>query len=86
MGIHNTLEAAVYGMPVVFGPNWQKFREAHGLIEAGAAISVKNYSEFANALNTAFEQQTLMGQRANDYVQSECGATEQIYNALFHRS
>jgi 3-deoxy-D-manno-octulosonic-acid transferase len=86
VGIHNTLEAAVYGMPVVFGPNWQKFREAHGLIEAGAAISVKNYSEFANALNTAFEQQTLMGQRANDYVQSECGATEQIYNALFHRS
>ena len=86
VGIHNTLEAAVYGMPVVFGPNWRKFREAHGLIETGAAISVKNYSEFANALNTAFEQQALMGQRANDYVQSECGATEQIYNALFHRS
>lgn len=86
VGIHNTLEAAVYGMPVVFGPNWQKFREAHGLLEAGAAISVKNYREFSNALDTAFEQQTLMGQRAHDYVQSECGATEQIYNALFHRS
>ena len=83
VGIHNTLEAAVYGMPVVFGPKWQKFREANGLLEAGAAISVKNYREFANALNTAFEQQALMGQRAHDYVQSECGATEQIYNAIF---
>ena len=50
VSIHNTLEAAVYGMPVVFGPTWQKFREAHGLLNAGAAITVKNYREFAQAL------------------------------------
>jgi 3-deoxy-D-manno-octulosonic-acid transferase len=83
VGIHNTLEAAVYGMPVVFGPNWEKFREAHGLIEAGAAISVKNYREFAAALDKAFDEQMAMGQRANDYVQSECGATERIYREIF---
>ena len=83
VGIHNTLEAAVYGMPVVFGPNWEKFREAHGLIEAGAAISVKNYREFAAALDKAFDEQKAMGQRANDYVQSECGATERIYREIF---
>ena len=83
VGIHNTLEAAVYGMPVVFGPNWEKFREAHGLIEAGAAISVKNYREFAAALDKAFDEQMAMGQRANDYVQSECGATERIYIEIF---
>lgn len=84
-GIHNTLEAAVYGMPVVFGPKWKKFREARGLQEAGAAISVKNYRELAAALDAAFEQQATMGQRAAQYVQSECGATEMIYRELFSK-
>ena len=85
VGIHNTLEAAVYGVPVVFGPNWQKFREARGLLEAGAGISVKNYRELAAALDKAFEQQIDMGQRASEYVGSECGATEKIYNELFKK-
>jgi 3-deoxy-D-manno-octulosonic-acid transferase len=83
VGIHNTLEAAVYGMPVVFGPHWQKFREARGLQQAGAAISVKNYREFAAALDRAFDQQQQMGQAATDYVHSECGATEKIYREIF---
>jgi 3-deoxy-D-manno-octulosonic-acid transferase len=83
VGIHNTLEAAVYGMPVVFGPKWQKFREARGLQEVGAAISVNNYRELAAALDVAFENKEIMGQKANDYVQRECGATDVIYNALF---
>lgn len=82
VSIHNTLEAAVYGMPVVFGPTWKKFREAHGLLAAGAAISVKNYREFADALDRAFDNQSIMGQRANDYVQSECGATDKILKQL----
>ena len=83
VGIHNTLEAAVYGMPVVFGPNWRKFREARGLIEAGASISVKNYREMAAALDRAFATQQQMGQAAADYVQSELGATERIYSEIF---
>jgi 3-deoxy-D-manno-octulosonic-acid transferase len=69
-------------MPVVFGPKWQKFREAHGLIQAGAAISVKNYKQLAAALDLAFDQQLAMGQKAHDYVQSELGATETILNTL----
>jgi 3-deoxy-D-manno-octulosonic-acid transferase len=82
VGIHNTLEAAAYGIPVVFGPEWQKFREAHGLIDAGAAIPVKNYQEFSNALDTAFDNQKTMGQAAANYVNSECGATEIILKTL----
>lgn len=82
-GIHNTLEAAVYGMPVVFGPKWQKFREARGLLNAGAAKSVKNYREFAAALDSAFENQQAMGQAATNYVNSELGATETIYQEIF---
>jgi 3-deoxy-D-manno-octulosonic-acid transferase len=82
-GIHNTLEAAVYGVPVIFGPKWQKFREAKGLLEQGAAISVKNYKQLASALDRAFEHQEQMGQAAAKYVMDECGATEIIYQALF---
>jgi 3-deoxy-D-manno-octulosonic-acid transferase len=85
VSIHNTLEAAVYGMPVVFGPTWKKFREAHGLLAAGAAITVKNYREFAAALDTAFATQTAMGMAAAEYVNSECGATETIYNEIFNK-
>jgi 3-deoxy-D-manno-octulosonic-acid transferase len=82
VGIHNTLEAAVYGMPVVFGPAWEKFREAKGLIDAGAALSVKNYKELALALDRAFAEQEMMGQKANDYVQSELGPTNKILRHL----
>ena len=82
-GIHNTLEAAVYGMPVVFGPKWQKFREARGLLEVGAAVSVKNYREMAEALDSAFANQQQMGKAATDYVNGELGATEKIYSEVF---
>lgn len=85
VGIHNTLEAAVYGMPVVFGPHWKKFREAHGLLQVGAAISVKNYKELSSALDEAFAQRTSMGEKAGEYVSQERGATKIIYNELFNK-
>ena len=83
VGIHNTIEAAVYGVPVVFGPNYQRFREAKGLIEAGAARSISNYQELESALNTALEQHELIGAKAAAYVAEETGATEKIYKELF---
>lgn len=83
-GIHNTLEAAVYGMPVVFGPKWKKFREARGLLNADAARTVYNYAEFANVLDEAFLRRHEMGQNAANYVQAECGATHRILQAVFH--
>jgi 3-deoxy-D-manno-octulosonic-acid transferase len=85
VSIHNTLEAAVYGMPVVFGPKWQKFREARGLLQAEAALTVRNYKEFEQALDTALANQQKMGERAAQYVQNKCGATNIIYNELFQQ-
>ena len=82
VGIHNTIEAAVYGVPVVFGPNYHHFREAQGLIDAGAARSIKNYSELEAALDTAFEQHETIGSKAAEYVQSETGATDKIYKEI----
>ena len=83
VGIHNTIEAAAYGMPVVFGPNYHHFREAQGLIDAGAAISIKNYTELAAALTTGLEQHEYIGHKAAEYVQSELGTTEKIYEYIF---
>ena len=83
VGIHNTIEAAVYGIPVIFGPNYLHFREAKGLITSGAARSIKNYSELEAALETALEQHETIGAKAAEYVQSELGATEKIYKEIF---
>ena len=82
-GIHNTIEAAVYGLPVVFGPNYHHFREAQGLIDAGAARSIQNYSELEAALNTALDDYETIGAKAAEYVQSELGATAKIYDEIF---
>lgn len=82
-GIHNTIEAAVYGIPVLFGPNHYKFREAKNLLKAGAAETVDNYGSFSAAMDHALEQHKEMGKLAAEYVESELGATNRIYEELF---
>jgi 3-deoxy-D-manno-octulosonic-acid transferase len=84
VGIHNTIEAAVYGVPVIFGPNYSHFREAKGLIAAGAARSISSYNELESALDTALDQYTEIGAKAAEYVATETGATEKIYNEIFN--
>lgn len=81
-GIHNTIEAAVYGIPVIFGPNCHKFREAQGLIESGAGISIHDYETFEAAMDDAFAAQAVKGRQAKEYVESELGATSHICTEL----
>ena len=83
VGIHNTIEAAVYGLPVLFGPNYWNFREACALIDAGGGKSVKNYREFKAAMDEALANHEELGKKASDYVASELGATDKIYKKLF---
>ena len=83
VGIHNTIEAAVYGVPVLFGPNYRHFREAIGLINAGAARSIANYPELESALDNAFAEHAEIGAKAAAYVESELGATDKIYREIF---
>ncbi|MBQ5925180.1 MAG: 3-deoxy-D-manno-octulosonic acid transferase, partial [Paludibacteraceae bacterium] len=83
VGIHNTLEAAAWGMPLVFGPNYHKFQEAKELIECGAGQSIKNYEECARALDEFFEKNEVASKAAAEYVASHTGATEIIYNSQF---
>lgn len=82
-GIHNTLEAAAYGIPVIFGPNYQKFMEAKMLIENKGARAVNDASELKAAI--AFYQQPEnipLGKSNRDWVQKHTGATTIIIEYL----
>ncbi|MGQ9848304.1 MAG: 3-deoxy-D-manno-octulosonic acid transferase, partial [Bacteroidales bacterium] len=57
-GIHNTLEPAAYGVPVIFGPKYQKFNEAIDMINEGAAFSIKNKKECSKIFSTLIYNET----------------------------
>lgn len=84
-GIHNTLEPAVYGMPVIFGPEYKKFREAIGLCDVGAAKSIQNYDDLENLLNELIENKDLLNEmsiNAAQFVKDNAGATEIIVEEI----
>ncbi len=80
VGIHNVLEAAVWGKPVIFGPNNKNFQEAQGLLKAGGGFEITSYDDFVGVMrkladNKALEQSR---ERAGGFVESLAGATRQI--------
>jgi 3-deoxy-D-manno-octulosonic-acid transferase len=80
-GIHNILEAAVYGKPVFFGPVYEKFAEARELVEKGGAFSISNALELEEMLNKLFVNKTALekvGMIAGEYVYSKRGATKKV--------
>src|SRR6187402_3129730 len=80
-GIHNTLEAAVYGKPVLFGPNYRKFKEAIGLIETGGGICISSSNELSAILQKFINYKTeleLSSKKSLDFVKQNKGATEKI--------
>ena len=85
VGIHSTLEAAVYGMPVAFGTNYRKFREACDLIELGAGRSVANAEELKvwfDELKSDKDYLARLSALAKVYVGKHRGATEKIVNDI----
>lgn len=84
-GIHNTLEAAAYGIPILFGPNHHKFNEANELINCGAAFEIKDKKEaktkLAQLLNDD-KQRMRSGQEAKTYVSKNTGATNRIMELI----
>jgi len=80
-GVHNVLEAAVYGKPVIYGPEFEKYSEAIGLVECGGAITVQNALELESILNELWQDKNLLltkGVAAKNYVHSNAGATDKI--------
>ena len=81
VGIHNTLEAAAFGLPVLFGPNYQKFQEAKDLVHIGAAISIGNPEELEAGFNQ-LKKDPQVGVLAKKYVLEKTGATDQILKMI----
>lgn len=76
-GIHNTLEAATYGIPVIFGPNYHKFKEADDLIARGAGFSVEQLPDVTRVFGALQQEESLKtaGDAARQYVLEHAGAT-----------
>lgn len=85
VGIHNTLEAATFGLPIAFGPKYHKFKEACDMVARGAACSIRNYDEleawFA-PLRDDEEHLQKTGSLAREYTESNLGATDLIVDAV----
>jgi 3-deoxy-D-manno-octulosonic-acid transferase len=84
-GIQNTLEAAVYNIPVIFGPRYEKFREARDLVELKCGFCVKNYQELENIIYSFVEQEDMyfnVKKGLSRYISTSFGATDKIFNNL----
>ncbi len=88
VGIHNILEAATFGLPVVFGPNYQKFREAVDLVSKGGAFPVHNFQDLKNTLNSLLSNEDKLATASavsKKYVQSNIGSTSVIIKKVFNK-
>ena len=85
-GIHNIAEAAVYDLPVIFGPNHQRFKEAHELIACGGGFAITSGEEFdslADSLLYDADRLDTASHNAGHYIASHTGATRRILQSLF---
>lgn len=84
-GIHNILEAAAYGLPVIFGPNYKKFREANDLVSLQGAFTINNANDATELLTVLLTDEIFLkkcSKVSSEYVQSQVGATEKIISLL----
>lgn len=79
-GIHNILEAATFGLPIIFGPNYHKFAEAEALVKLGGAFPIQDVSELEKTMILLGDEQVLKtaSQISKMYVQGKVGATDKI--------
>lgn len=81
VGIHNTLEAAVWNMPVIFGPNNKKFQEAQGLLKSGGGFEINTYEDFSGLMSSLMNDENFLkqaGDKAGTFVAHLAGATDKV--------
>lgn len=81
VGIHNTLEAAVWNMPVIFGPNNKKFQESQGLLKSGGGFEINTYEDFSGLMSSLMNDETFLkqaGDKAGTFVAHLAGATDKV--------
>jgi len=84
-GLHNTLEPAVFGIPVVIGPEFQKFQEAVDLVNRKGILTVSNkdiYTTVINELVNSDQHRLATGKINSNYIHQQAGATTKILNYL----
>jgi 3-deoxy-D-manno-octulosonic-acid transferase len=84
-GVHNVLEAAVYAKPVVFGPEYEKYIEAEGLVDCGGAFSIEHALELEKLVNHLLADDAALaaaGKSAGDFVQEHAGAAKSIISYI----
>ena len=85
VGIHNVLEAAVYGVPVLFGPNNQRFQEARQLLATGGSFEVTDAASFDSRMDRFLTDAAYLsdcGKRSGEYVHSRAGASDKVLRAV----
>ena len=84
VGIHNILEAVAYGKPVVFGPNWNKFQEAHDILELGGGMTVDEHPDvsFLRKLFTDEEVYRAASDNCLELMQRNLGSTDIILKTI----
>lgn len=85
VGIHNTLEAAVWNMPVIFGPNNKKFQEAQGLLKSGGGFEINTYEDFSGLMSSLMNDETFLkqaGDKAGTFVAHLAGATDKVLTSV----
>ncbi len=86
VSIHNLNEAAVYDMPVLFGPRHHKFKEAFDLIDAGGGFTFDSEAGFREAIDRLYADKDALrsaGNAAGDYIRRSIGATDRVFDAIF---
>lgn len=87
VGIHNVLEAAVWGVPVIFGPNNKHFQEAQGLLANKGGYEIANANDFSGVMTRLMGDEAFLresGEKAAAFVESCTGATDKILAAVEH--
>jgi 3-deoxy-D-manno-octulosonic-acid transferase len=87
VGIHNILEAATFGLPIIFGPNYKRFKEAVDLVEAKGAFSICDFNQLKGALNLLLNNENELknaSETSKNYVEKNVGSTKLIIKKVFN--
>lgn len=87
VGIHNILEAATFKLPILFGPNYTKFKEAVDLVEMKGAFPISDFNDLEGALNLLVEDKNELKKASEvcqKYVEKNVGSTKLIINKVFN--
>lgn len=88
VGIHNILEAATFGLPILFGPNYTKFKEAVDLTHAKGAFPIRNYKQLKDTLNLLLNEKKQLEKASKiskEYVEKNIGSTKLIAKIVFNK-